>query len=229
VLAQSVWYAEYQRRRAEWQAAEYELKALQATYLGQVEQARRQRIAHLHRARDALARCRQLPREYADEVAGLSGRLRELAERAYLSQFILADATIQKIGEGRKQTLASHNILTAADVDPEVLGEIKGFGKALIGYLMAWRQECLAEFTFDHNQKVPEADQRAVAMKYRRQQQALFAEAERSLSELQAGPLAAADPTGLAARLNQVLARWRQARIDWEVFLTEYPFLRRKP
>jgi len=227
VVTRSVWYREYLRRRTAWEAAEQEMDAARTGYLAQVDQAQRQRAGLVRKARDALDRCRTLPRDYAAEVAGLSDRLRELAERAYLTQFILADATIPKIGEGRKQTLASYNVLTAADVDPAVLATIKGFGKALIGYLTAWRQQCLAEFTFDANQKVPEADQRAVAMKFRRQQQALFAEAELALDALRAAATAEAGLAAGADAARETLARWHQARIDWELFLATYPAMRR--
>lgn len=138
VIWASPFHREYRRRHQERTTALREFGVAEAHFLDAVLQSQEEVQTAIHQIRDLLDHCRLLPGQYQKEVANLSHHLEELARKAHLGNFFLTDATIPKIGDG-EQTLASHNINTAADIDPAVLCQIKGFGRALIEYLMQWR------------------------------------------------------------------------------------------
>ena len=79
-------------------------------------------------------------------------RERELAMRRYLEGFLLRRHAIQGVGPGRMALLLSNNIVTAADLNPEVLEALPGFGGALRERLLKWRADCEWGFRFSPTQ-----------------------------------------------------------------------------
>ena len=67
----------------------------------------------------------------------------------FLSNFFIDHASISGIGPGRKATLSSYGIQTAADVDPKRLLAVPGFGPHLSKKLLDWRRKMERGFTFD--------------------------------------------------------------------------------
>jgi DNA-binding helix-hairpin-helix protein with protein kinase domain len=141
-------------------------------YLGRADEIRRRFDA----ARD---RCERLQSEYATDRRRLESNRETLARADYLRAQFIVDADIPGIGPGRKQTLAAFNIETAFDVSEDRIRGIKGFGPAMTGKLLAWRQQVLAAFRFDPKSGVPEADLRDLAARYTRLQAELFSELDR--------------------------------------------------
>jgi DNA-binding helix-hairpin-helix protein with protein kinase domain len=67
----------------------------------------------------------------------------------YLENFFIEHATIPGIGPGRKATLESYGIETAADVEKERVIAVPGFGPAMAEKLLEWRRETERGFRFN--------------------------------------------------------------------------------
>jgi DNA-binding helix-hairpin-helix protein with protein kinase domain len=96
----------------------------------------------------------------------------------YLENFFIEHATIPGIGPGRKATLESYGIETAADVDQQRIVAVPGFGPAMAEKLVEWRRETELGFRFDQSkgidtQKIVAVD-RDIATQKRKIEQALI-------------------------------------------------------
>src|SRR5262249_52973271 len=97
----------------------------------------------------------------------------------YLENFFIEHATIPGIGPGRKATLESYGIETAADVDKHRIVAVPGFGPAMAEKLVEWRRETERGFQFDPTkgvdpQKIVAID-RDIATQKRKIEQTLIA------------------------------------------------------
>jgi DNA-binding helix-hairpin-helix protein with protein kinase domain len=97
----------------------------------------------------------------------------------YLENFFIEHATIPGIGPGRKATLESYGIETAADVDKQRIVAVPGFGSAMAEKLIEWRRETERGFRYGPSkgvdpQKVVAID-RDIASQKRKIEQALIA------------------------------------------------------
>jgi DNA-binding helix-hairpin-helix protein with protein kinase domain len=97
----------------------------------------------------------------------------------YLENFFIEHATIPSVGPGRKATLESYGIETAADVDKQRIVAVPGFGPAMAEKLLEWRRETERGFHFDPSkgidpQKIVAVD-RDIATQKRKIEQALIA------------------------------------------------------
>jgi len=90
-----------------------------------------------------------------------STQLQRFLERDFLDQ-----ARIPDIGPGRKATLVSYGIETAADITSAAVRAVPGFGPALTKKLLEWRQGIEAQFRFDPDQGVDPADVAALEQRY---------------------------------------------------------------
>jgi len=95
----------------------------------------------------------------------------------YLENFFIEHATIPGIGPGRKATLESYGIETAADVQKQRIVAVPEFGPAMAEKLIEWRRETERGFRFDPTkgidpQKVLAID-RDVATQKRKIEQAI--------------------------------------------------------
>jgi hypothetical protein len=75
-----------------------------------------------------------------------------------LDQHQIAHAKIAKISSGRKVSLASYGIETAADIFRNKILSIPGFGPQLASNLLAWRQTVVKRFKFNPNEPLDPAD-----------------------------------------------------------------------
>ncbi len=83
----------------------------------------------------------------------------------HLDQCRIEFAKLEGIGPGRSSTLQSYGIETAADVDPQKLMCISGFGPKLIQKLVNWRKQCENKFVFNSAQGILQSDLSAIENK----------------------------------------------------------------
>jgi DNA-binding helix-hairpin-helix protein with protein kinase domain len=105
--------------------------------------------------------------EYAQEKQKLQATIKERQLYKFLDSFFIDDHKIPKIGPGRKATLASFSIETAADIDPLKIQRIKGFGKSYTGELMKWRTSLQRKFVLDLSKGIDSGDVAALNQKFR--------------------------------------------------------------
>src|SRR5262245_3390315 len=104
---------------------------------------------------------------YAQEKQKLQASIRERQLLKFLDSFFIDAHKIPNIGPGRKATLASFGIETAADIDPRKILKIKGFGKNITGELVRWRKSLENRFVFDPSKGIDPADMAALTQKFR--------------------------------------------------------------
>jgi hypothetical protein len=97
------------------------------------------------RVKDQLS---QLPVLLNQRIQQLKNDQQRIQLEKFLDRFEIEDANIEGIGKGRKQTLASYGIETAADLDSKLHG-VPGFGPKLTKALMSWRDGLIPRFRFD--------------------------------------------------------------------------------
>lgn len=83
---------------------------------------------------------------------------RERQLRRYLDQYRIDQAEIAGLGPGRKVTLQSYGMETAADLSPVALASVPGFGTSLVSKLLDWRGTLEQGFTYDPTQPLEVAD-----------------------------------------------------------------------
>ena len=168
-----------------------------------------------------VSECRGLEAQYQAELRRLTANAEAVARLRHLRFHFLADADIQrKIGGGRKQTLATHNIFTAAEVDESSIRSIKGFGDALTANMMAWKADVLRKFRFDPMTAVSSGEQRALTMQIRARQQKLLAEVDQLLRDhISLAPQCRRAIEKLIPILTVAVRDWEQAEADVRVLL----------
>lgn len=72
----------------------------------------------------------------------------------FLDQYEIEQATISGIGPGRKNTLQSYGIETAADLNSAAILRVPGFGEKIAANLLAWRTSLERKFRFDPNKAI---------------------------------------------------------------------------
>ena len=148
----------------------------------------------------------------------LKARQQQLQMEEFLDRFEIDRATIPNIGPGRKQTLSSYGIETAADITERQLAKVPGFGPVLCIKLTDWRASIEARFRFDPARQI---DPRHIA----KVEQDILADRRRVEDELRSGPveLRTISSQILAARqhmrpqVEAVYARYLQATTDFDV------------
>jgi DNA-binding helix-hairpin-helix protein with protein kinase domain len=100
----------------------------------------------LLRVKDQLS---QLPVLLNQRMQQLKNDQQRIQLEKYLDRIEIEDANIEGIGKGRKQTLASYGIETAADIDYSKLDGVPGFGPKLTNALISWRDGLASRFKFD--------------------------------------------------------------------------------
>jgi DNA-binding helix-hairpin-helix protein with protein kinase domain len=129
-----------------------------------------QAMDELRRARDQYDK---LGGEYANEKQVLMSSLKERQLQQFLSLFFLDNHSIMNIGWGRKATLASFGIETAADITYQKVSAIKGFGHVLTTNLLDWRRSIEARFVFDASKGIDPQDMAALNHRFAQKRQGL--------------------------------------------------------
>lgn len=123
----------------------------------------------LHEADKLRKRYENLSNEYSREKQRLQAAVRERQLLKFLDNFFIQDHSIPKIGAGRKAILVSYGIETAADIDPNKIIRIRGFGASLTNELMQWRKSLEGKFRFDPSKGIDPADIAALDQKFRQE------------------------------------------------------------
>jgi DNA-binding helix-hairpin-helix protein with protein kinase domain len=176
--------SEEARRRQALYAAVAELDA---AIIEWEQLADRYRTQH-RRLRDALKQLRdqyrQLPARY--EAERPQNDKEAYFRNQYLRTCFISDHDIDRIGPNRQVLLASYGVETAYDVEEERLLAIRGIGPVLAGNLLTWRRKMAAQFRYDPQAVVPEAEVRAVVLKYQKLEEGLRGRMQRTVAELEA-------------------------------------------
>jgi DNA-binding helix-hairpin-helix protein with protein kinase domain len=125
-----------------------------------------------------------LPGRYKQELAGLQKTVYDHQRLRFLERFLVRDASIQGVKEGRKQTLQSFGIQTAADATRSRVGRIPGFGPVLTDAVADWRARCEAKFVFDNTKGVDPADIAALNKRYEHMRRGLEDKLQKGTQEL---------------------------------------------
>ncbi|UPT37840.1 topoisomerase DNA-binding C4 zinc finger domain-containing protein [Pseudomonas amygdali] len=98
---------------------------------------------------DCVSRYRQVEADLAQVLIKLKST-REARQRIdFLDRFLIRRATIPGIGPAKTATLTSFGIETAADITASAVRAVPGFGEALTGKMLAWRQSHEAKFRYN--------------------------------------------------------------------------------
>ncbi|MGQ9647674.1 MAG: hypothetical protein ACUVWO_14200 [Thermodesulfobacteriota bacterium] len=173
----------------------------------------------LREAMRMKSRYENLNSEYAREKQKLQAAVRERQLHKFLDTFFIHDHSIPKVGAGRKATLASFGVETAADVEPGKILRISGFGPSLTNELVQWRRRLEGKFRFDPSKGVDPADIAALNQKFRQERTeiegALLATPE-ILNKVRAQILNKRE--ALRPQIEDVAKALAQARADLSIF-----------
>lgn len=153
---------------------------------------------------DARGAYLALARSDRDSPQSFASRRREQQLQNDLARHLIVGAGIKGVGPGREATLASYGIESAADVTPDALRAIPGFGRGLIDQLLAWRRDLEAGFADDPNRPIDPAELRALEDETRQERERLAQTLRRGADDLRA----LADQ----ARRNRVMLRMQLER-----------------
>jgi DNA-binding helix-hairpin-helix protein with protein kinase domain len=99
---------------------------------------------------DLKARIDALAPERETQLRALARPVAEAEQRArYLGQFRIEDARLYNLGPARCAVLRSWGIDTAADLTPEKVAEIPGFGRNLTDRIVSWADGVQRRFRFE--------------------------------------------------------------------------------
>jgi DNA-binding helix-hairpin-helix protein with protein kinase domain len=124
----------------------------------------------------------QLPSVRLRKLNELRTRQNQLQREEFLDGFEIDNATIAGFGPGRKQTLSSYGIETAADITERRLANVPGFGPILCAKLLDWRASLEVQFTFDPGRQI---DPRHIA----KVEQGIRSEKRRMEDRFRSGPV----------------------------------------
>jgi len=211
----SPWHREYSRRRTVLNNARYDLEKIENEWRQTVSRYRRAHDDSRQSIERLIAQYRGLTTQYQVEMQRLTANAEEMARIRHLRLHQIADADIPQIGVQRKQLLASNGILTAADIDESRIRGIKGFGDVLTCNLLGWKNKVLQEFQFDRKTAVSPGERRAITVKFRNEQQRIFAELNRQIENLESlAPKCRDTLQRLALELKPAVAEYIQAEMD---------------
>jgi DNA-binding helix-hairpin-helix protein with protein kinase domain len=168
----------------------------------------------LERLRSSYETCEP---ERQKELAALTQNARALQLQHYLERYLIRAHAIPDIGAQRKATLAAWGIHTAADVSPQRLATVHGFGPTLRSRLMAWRLGIEAQFVFDAARAVPQQEIDALEYRWRRRRADLEAQIRAGAAEARRANQAIRQRrVTIANELAAPARAWAQASADLE-------------
>jgi DNA-binding helix-hairpin-helix protein with protein kinase domain len=216
---QSPWHREHRRRRQARDQARHELVEIEGEWRDRVQRYRRDHSLLSGAVQKLVADCRGLAPRHQSELQRLTSQAEANALVRHLRLHLLTDAEIPQIGAGRKQTLMSHGVYSAADVDWHLIRGIKGFGDVFTGKLVAWKEQVVGQFRFDPAAAIPPGDQKTITVRFRTLQQQILAESQRQLTQLESlAPACRAAVQKLLPALKAALAADEQAEADLLLF-----------
>lgn len=116
--------------------------------------------------RDELRRQRDeyldLPRSESLALEKLRLAARAMQQRTFLARWTIENAEIPRVGSALKAALRLNGIVTAADVSPSTVSQVRGFGFALTNAMMEWRNSLARGFVFNSTTAAIDADKKRV-------------------------------------------------------------------
>lgn len=171
------------------------------------------------RRRELEARKREyehLPQVRQQKLDRLRAESEARQLQKYLDRFELEDADISGIGFGRKATLQSYGIETAADIDYYRVLAVPGFGPTYTDKLISWRTSLERRFRFDPSKGIDPADIAAVEREIAVARSKIIAELRSSLPHLrQLSERIRTARSTLKTALDEAMQSLAQAEIDW--------------
>lgn len=141
--------ARYTRAEGEWKRADGEWAKRAGAFEFDTKKSH---------AKDLREQYLKLPAIRATKIGNLKQRQRNSQLEHFLDKFEIEHAKIEGIGPGRKQTLESYGIETAADVIMSRVKNVPGFGPKLQKTLASWRRSIEARFVFDPSKGIDPRD-----------------------------------------------------------------------
>lgn len=170
---------ERENRRTQLRLAEEKWREFEIRWRNtSLEEQLKRKLAEL---KDFKHEFQHLRTNYDQAKKKLETSARERQLQKFLSQFFIDDAEIPKIGAGRKSTLASFGIETAADIQRNRVSSVKGFGEGLTAELLQWRASLESRFRFDATRAIDPNDLQTVTRRFAQRRVELCA-------QLNAGP-----------------------------------------
>jgi DNA-binding helix-hairpin-helix protein with protein kinase domain len=159
--------------------------------------------------------CRSLTTQYQAELKRMTGNAEVAARLRHLRLHSIADADIPKIGAGRKQVLAFHTVLTAADINEHTIRRIDGFGNVLTSNLLIWKEGVLRQFYFNPATALSPSELRPVVAQFQSRQKHIIAEIDQNLHRLESvAESCSALLKKLSGELQRAVDDYDQARVD---------------
>lgn len=214
----SPWHRELRQRKQLHNHALNKLDRLKISWQQSVQQYRGDYSILSEEISAGVAECRNLAAQYKAELQQLSANAESDARVRHLRLHLICDAKIDKVGAGRKQTLATHNIYTAADIDEHVIRQIDGFGDALTGNLLAWRKKILRQFRFDPHTAMSPTELRPLQSRFQTRQQQIINELDQRILKLESlTPACSTEIQLLIPKLKDAVAEYEQTKADLEL------------
>ncbi|HEY0329895.1 MAG TPA: hypothetical protein VGC77_12440 [Rhodopseudomonas sp.] len=91
----------------------------------------------------------KLPSQKKSKLDHLRKSVKQVQLARFLDNFEIEKASLDGIGDGRKRTLQSYGIETAADLLSPAVESVPGFGPKLCAVLYGWRRSIEARFVFN--------------------------------------------------------------------------------
>ncbi len=152
---------------------------------------------------------------YQRDRAALIAKREENQRRRFLEQYLIARASIHRVGPGLKTTLTSYGIETAADVKYQAVMAVPGFGPTRTSELLAWRAKLEKGFRFDPSKGVDPADTAALDQRYAAKRQDLERFLRTGVEELRRLSVAVNQRrSALLPELRRLSEELAQARAD---------------
>lgn len=136
-----------------------------------------------HQADQLRADYSRLRSEYDAELATMTRNSEAAHKHAFLENFEVVDAKIEKLGPAKKKALVHCGIETAWDVLNGDIDSVPGIGPTLRERLVSWAQSVELRFRFDPAKGLPEGDRRALVARYRHRQIAIRGNVEAVVSQ----------------------------------------------
>ena len=158
---------------------------------------------------------RDLKKESVAALVKLEGQAHRYHLQKYLEQYYIDSANIAGVGPGRKATLRSFGIETAADVEVGAISAVKGFGPSLTSAMMDWRAALERTFVRKPNMTAPAAEVARVTAEWAHKLKAKEDELRREVEVLKG--FAAEGARALAAEMPRLRAAAQavaQAEVD---------------
>lgn len=153
----------------------------------------------------------------------LEKKKREAQLIRFLERYRIAPARIRKIGSGRKLTLASFGIETAAHVQKHRIQTIQGFGPSLANELLAWRKSLEQKFSFNASEPLNPADISQLKREISQERSLTETKLRQIVGGLQASSASAiAQRKNLVGTVNSAFNAYQQTQLD-ERTATSFP------